>query len=62
MNGWFISILRRNLIRLLLVFIAVALVTYLMLWQVNRPDGYYLEVDCAKTGHNGEWIFPVPCK
>jgi hypothetical protein len=58
---WFISILRRTLIRLLLVFIVVALVTYLILWQVNRRDGY-LEVDCAKTGPNGEWLFPVPCE
>ena len=62
MSAWFISIQRRNLTGALLVFIAVALVMYLMVWQPNQRDGYYLEVDCAKTGPNGEWLFPVPCE
>jgi hypothetical protein len=55
---WIVAILRRNLVRLLLTFLAVALVTYLMVWQVNDHRGEIR--DCVVKDTDGQWQ-QVPC-
>jgi hypothetical protein len=48
----FAAIIGRNLIRLVLVFVAVALVTYLMVWETSRRPQLR---DCAVMGIDGRW-------
>jgi ABC-type bacteriocin/lantibiotic exporter with double-glycine peptidase domain len=54
------AILWRNAVRLLLVFLAVALVTWLLVWYTQPPRGNLIE-DCARKDADGNWQFPVPC-
>jgi hypothetical protein len=53
------TILRRNLVRLVLTLLAVALVTSLLVWNTNRPSGHLI-IDCATKGADGNWS-PVSC-
>lgn len=52
-------ILQRNLIRLLLVFLVVAFVTWLLLWNARRHDEGYM-IDCAARQPDGSWMM-APC-
>jgi hypothetical protein len=54
------AMLWRNTVRLLMTFLAVALVTWLLVWYTQRPDGGII-VDCAVKDADGNWQFPVPC-
>lgn len=51
--------LRRNLIRLLLTFLAVAFVTCLLVWHTQRPDRV-LYADCVLKDADGNWQL-APC-
>jgi len=50
----------RNLIRLLLTFLAVALVTWLLVWHNQRRDGDLI-YDCGVKGADGEFHLG-PCE
>jgi hypothetical protein len=52
-------ILSRNLVRLALTFLAVALVTWLLLWSTRPPQSSFIE-DCAMKDAKGSWQF-VSC-
>jgi hypothetical protein len=54
------AILWRNAVRLLMTFLAVALVTWLLVWYTQRPHGGMV-IDCAVKTADGNWQFPVPC-
>ena len=56
-----IAMLWRNLVRLLLTFVAVALVTWLLVWYSARHPVDSLIEDCAVKDSEGNWQFPVPC-
>ena len=60
MKTFIAAMLWRNLTRLLLTFLAVALVTWLLVWSTHRPDDGFYE-DCAVKDAKGNWLFPVPC-
>jgi hypothetical protein len=49
----------RNVIRLLLSFLALAFVTWLLV-SSNPRLHRSLNFDCAQKGADGNWDFPVP--
>jgi hypothetical protein len=50
----------RNVIRLLLSFLALAFATWLLISSNQRPHGSSI-FDCARKGADGNWDFPIPC-
>lgn len=60
MRTFIATTLWRNAVRLLLAFLAVALVTWLLVWSTHRSDGGIF-TDSAVKDADGNWQFPVPC-